>query len=110
MREQQSELQELLSQDQQKQKRCEERISTELPVYLGGITGTTRDVSASGILFETDASYALGNTVQFAVEMSTSTGKMVLRCQGEVVRIVPQGRKVGVAVKISQSTLEPVTC
>jgi hypothetical protein len=42
------------------------------------------------------------------VQFTTSTGKMVLRCQGEVVRIEPQGKKVKVAVKISQSTLEPV--
>jgi hypothetical protein len=94
--------------EQPKQKRKEERIITELPVYLDGITGKTRDVSASGILFETDATYALGNSINFAVQFTTSTGKMVLRCQGEVVRIEPQGKKVKVAVKISQSTLEPV--
>jgi hypothetical protein len=94
--------------EQPKQKRREERITTELPVYLGGITGKTRDVSASGILFETDATYALGNSISFAVEMNTSAGKMVLRCRGDVVRIEPQGKKVSVAVKISQSTLELV--
>lgn len=92
----------------QKQHRKEERVSTELPVYLGGIVGRTRDVSASGIRFETDATYALGNSISFSVEMNTSGGKMVLRCQGEVVRIEPQGKKVSVAVKITQSTLEPV--
>lgn len=95
-------------QQQQKQQRKEERVSTELPVYLGGATGRTRDVSASGILFETDASYTLGSSISFAVEMDTSGGKMVLRCQGDVVRIEPQGKKVSVAVKITQSTLEPV--
>lgn len=78
-----------------------------MPVYLGGVIGRTRDVSASGILFETDASYALGNSLSFAVEMNASGGKMVLRCRGDVVRIEPQGKRVSVAVKITESTLEP---
>jgi hypothetical protein len=95
------------NQELEKQKRKEERVSTELPVYLGGAIGKTRDVSASGVLFETDASYALGNSISFAVELDTSGGKMVLRCQGDIVRIEPRGKKVNVAVKITESTLEP---
>ena len=91
------------------QKRREERVSTQLPVYLGGATGRTRDVSASGILFKTDASYALGSSISFAVELDTSNGKMVMRCRGDIVRIEPKGSKVGVAVKITESTLEPAT-
>lgn len=98
---------EITKQELEKQKRKEERVSTELPVYLGGAIGKTRDVSASGILFETDASYALNSSISFAVELDTSGGKMVLRCQGEIVRIEPKGQKVNVAVKITQSILEP---
>lgn len=98
---------EITKQELEKQKRKEERVSTELPVYLGGTIGKTRDVSASGILFETDASYALNSSISFAVELDTSGGKMVLRCRGDIVRIEPKGKKVNVAVKITQSTLEP---
>ena len=36
--------------------RSEERVSMKVPVTLpGGCTGMTRDISASGIYFETDS-------------------------------------------------------
>lgn len=89
-------------------KRREERVSTALPIDLGTATGVTRDVSASGVFFETDATYALGNEISFAVELDTPGGRMVLRCKGEIVRIEPRDARVGVAVKIVESTLDPV--
>ena len=90
-------------------KRREERVSTALPVDLGTATGITRDVSASGVFFETDATYALGNEISFAVELDTPGGRMMLKCEGEIVRIEPRNARVGVAVKIVESTIEPVT-
>ena len=88
--------------------RTEERVSAALPVDLGTATGITTDVSASGISFETDATYAFGNTVDLKVEFDTPGGKMLLKCRGEIVRIEPRGNRVGVAVKITESTLEAV--
>lgn len=89
------------------EKRCEERVSAALPVDLGSTTGITRDVSASGIFFETDAAYAVGNPISFAVELDAPGGRMILKCHGNIVRIVPRDDKVGVAVKITESKLEP---
>lgn len=89
------------------EKRRDERIFTALPVNLGTATGITRDVSASGVFFETDATYALGNEISFAVELDTPGGRMMLRCEGEIVRIEPRDARVGVAVKIVKSTIEP---
>lgn len=88
-------------------KRKEERVSASLPVDLGNATGITRDVSASGVYFEVDATYALGSEIGFAVELDTSSGKMILRCEGEIVRIEPRDKRVGVAVRIFDSTIEP---
>jgi hypothetical protein len=92
----------------ERNKRREERVSTALPVDLGTATGITRDVSASGVFLETDATYALGNEISFAVELDMPGGRMMLRCEGEIVRIEPRGARVGVAVKIVESTIEPV--
>lgn len=89
------------------EKRRDERVATALPVDLGTATGITRDVSASGVFFETDATYAVGSEISFAVELDTPGGKMILRCKGEIVRIEPRDARVGVAVKITESTLEP---
>jgi Tfp pilus assembly protein PilZ len=88
-------------------KRREERVSTALSIDLGTATGVTRDVSASGVFFETDATYALGNEISFAVELDTPGGRVVLKCKGEIVRIEPRDARVGVAVKIVKSTLDP---
>jgi len=86
--------------------RKEERVSTALPVDLGNATGITRNVSASGIFFETDAPYALDSTISFAVELDMPAGKMLLRCHGDIVRIEPRVERVGIAVNITESTLE----
>jgi PilZ domain-containing protein len=86
--------------------RAEERIGAAWPVDLGASTGVTCDVSASGMFFETDATYALGNEVTFAVDLATPCGKLTLRCQGSIVRLEPREHRVGVAVKITASKLE----
>lgn len=89
-------------------KRREQRVSAALSVDLGTATGVTRDVSASGVFFEIDATYALGSEIEFAVELDTPGGEMILRCKGEIVRIEPRDARVGVAVKILESIIEPV--
>jgi hypothetical protein len=87
------------------EKRKGERISTTLPVRLGTATGMTRDVSALGIFFETDAADAMGDLIIFTVEFDTPRGKRVLKCKGDVVRIEPRNARLGVAVRIIESTM-----
>lgn len=91
------------------EKRREERILAALPVDLRTATGVTRDVSATGMYFETDAVYARGSEIRFTVEFDTPGGKMRLNCNGEIVRIEPHDTQAGLAVKIIDSMLEPVT-
>jgi len=87
------------------EKRKGERISTTLPVRLGTATGMTRDVSALGIFFETDAADAMGDLISFTVEFDTPRGKRVLKCKGDVVRIEPRNAGTGIAVRIIESTM-----
>lgn len=89
-------------------KRTEERIACTHPVDLGNTKGVTRDISASGIYFETNASYAPGNRINFTVEFDSPAGKLMLKCDGEIIRVEPRGGEVGVAVKIIESVLAPV--
>lgn len=88
--------------------RKEERIVTALPVRLGEIIGLTRDVSAAGIFFEVDAACAVGGDISFALELDTPTGKIMLRCKGNIVRTESRNDKLGVAVKISESVMEAI--
>ncbi len=87
------------------EKRKGERVSTTLPVRLGAAIGITRDVSASGIFFETDASDAMRDLISFTMEFDTPRGKRMLKCKGDVVRIEPRDSRIGVAVRITESTM-----
>lgn len=87
----------------QKTRRGEERVCAALAVRLGNAAGTTRNVSASGIFVVTDASYGLGDKVGFSVPLGRS---LVLKGRGEVVRIEQGSGKAGIAIRITQSTLE----
>ena len=90
----------------QKNQRHEERVNVSLPVRLGKGKGLTRDVSASGVSFEIDTSYALGSEISFEVELETGANKMLMKCKGTIVRTDDHGAKKGVAVKITESVME----
>lgn len=89
--------------------RNEERVPSTLPVSLEHGTGVTRDISASGVFFETDRAYSPGSEISFSIELDSPGGKMMLKCQGRIVRVEGRGGKVGVAARIIESRLEPVT-
>jgi hypothetical protein len=86
--------------------RTEERISCGLPVDLGIATGVTRDISASGVFFETEATYPLSSSIQFQVKLDTPQDKMSVTCRGDIVRVEPRNKHVGVAVKITEELTE----
>lgn len=91
---------------QGEENRKEERVRAALHVRLGDdASATTRDVSASGIFFETDASFPLSSSISFAIELDAAGGKMVMNCRGEIVRVERSDRRVGVAVRIVESSL-----
>jgi len=89
-------------------KRVERRVAAVLPVTLGNLengNSKTRDVSASGLFFETDASLAPGAEIHLAVEIDTPAGRRVLKCQGTIVRVERLENRLGCAVKIVESLL-----
>ena len=90
------------------EQRRDERVPAALRVSVDGAVGLTRDVSASGIFFETDAAYAPGSDIRFTVDIGTPGGDMVLSCHGNIVRVEHRGSKVGVAVRITESDIRPV--
>jgi hypothetical protein len=83
------------------EKRKGERVCTALPVALGGTMGVTRDVSASGVFFEMDTLFAVGSLVRFTVEVATPARKMILNCEGDVVRTEARDTGIGLAVRIT---------
>lgn len=89
-------------------KRIEKRARSTWTLDLQKAKAITHDVSASGIFFETDASYRLESTIEFEWDFDTPQGTMMLRCHGNIVRIEPRGARVGVAVNITEATIEPI--
>ena len=77
-------------------------------VNLGTATGITRDVGQSSLYIETDAQFVVGSKINPHVEIDTSGGRMILKCHGNVVRVERRDTKTGVAVKIIESTMEPI--
>ena len=86
-----------------KEHRREERVDASLPVDLGSAQGMTRDVSASGAFFETDASYTIGSEVLFAIDLDTPWGPAHFDCRGTIVRLERRNGTVGVAVQFTDS-------
>jgi hypothetical protein len=82
-------------------------MSATRPVRLDRGTGVTRNISASGIFFETDVDFAPGSAITFSIELSGPQGeKLMLKSRGENVRLEIRGDKMGVAAKIMFSKLE----
>ena len=91
------------------ERRAEERVAAALRVDLAGAEGLTRDVSASGVYFETSASYAPARAITLAVGIDTPGGAMVLRCSGTIMRVERRGELQGIAVRIVESVLRAKT-
>jgi hypothetical protein len=86
--------------------RKEDRVPVSLPVNLGNADCITRDVSASGVFLESNGSFVAGERIDFAIEFDSPGGKLILKCNGEIVRVEDRNGKVGVAVKIVDSVME----
>lgn len=86
-----------------KDARKQPRLGATLRVKLGRISGVTRDVSASGVFFETDAAYAVGSKIHFEIKLDTPWGEAMCDCNGRIVRVQRHDGSVGIAVQFSDA-------
>ena len=86
-----------------KRERGSDRFETELPVDIDGAQGLTRNISATGIYFETSAAHEPGSRVHFTIEMMVQGEKKKLVCDGEVMRVDHKGSMVGIAARLVES-------
>jgi hypothetical protein len=89
------------------EQRREERVRAAFRVDLGGASGLTRDISATGIFFETDAPLAAGGTVNLDIAIETPGGPIMMSYVGRVVRLERRESRLGVAVRILESAIRP---
>jgi PilZ domain len=74
-----------------------ERYRLALPVQLNDGIGFTCDISTSGILFETESAYSIGDTIRLLLNFQYET----LQCEARVVRVEPRNGQFGVAVVLT---------
>src|SRR5258706_2724887 len=71
------------------------------------------DVSYRGLYFVADADFEVGSEIEFVIALPqqvTKSGDVNIRCQGEVVRIEPNGNgSVGIAARIARYEFIPAT-
>jgi Tfp pilus assembly protein PilZ len=66
-------------------------------VQLKNGTGTTCDISTSGILFETERTYSIGDSIRLSLSFEHET----VQCEGRVVRLEPRNGQFGIAVELT---------
>jgi hypothetical protein len=89
--------------------RIEARDQVSLPLkFDGGLSAVTRDISASGLFFETDSEQRVGNLIDVEIDLDTPSGPIKFKAQGKIVRIEANGHRIGVGVELLNSRLEPV--
>lgn len=87
--------------------RREERIEAALAVLLESGSGVTRNVSASGVYFETEAPLAEGAPLRFSLRFDDQPGgPLILRCEARIVRLEERDGKFGVGAEITSSSFE----
>jgi hypothetical protein len=91
-----------------KEPRKEDRRRERLPVKVlnDERKGVTRDMSPSGVFFETDKHYEVGSIITMTIDLENPPGTR-LRCVGTIVRVENRGSRVGIAVhmKAGESTI-----
>jgi PilZ domain len=78
------------------ERRIGERYRLTLPVQLNEGIGTTCDISTSGIFFETEGAYSIGETIRLSLNFEHET----LQCEGRVVRVERRNGQFGVAAEL----------
>ena len=86
------------------------RFSVKLPVDLERGTGITRNISTSGVFFETDQAFSTGDPIRLTlvVEPTLPGIPTRLHCRGNVVRAERHEEKPGVGVAFTSYWFEPL--
>ena len=80
------------------ERRRAQRYRLAVPVRLqDGSTGITRNISTSGIFFETGRAHSIGDTFTLSVHLREAS----IQCEGRVVRLEQVEGKFGIAVDLT---------
>ena len=83
------------------------RFGVGLPYTLGGRQGQTRDLSATGLSFDSDTAFPVGSVVDLTLRYGLDGHNFPLDCQVEVVRVEPQGTQFTIAARLLHPFFAP---
>ena len=87
-----------------------ERYEATVPVSLEHGKGVTRNVSSSGVYFETDQAFTAGSAVSFRLDFENAPGgPLRVTCEGKIVRVEQRDGKLGVAATITDYKFEQIS-
>ena len=92
------------------ERRRARRYRVAVPVELDGLgAGQTRDVSTTGVFFDTEETLMPGAAIRYSLvlEHSEPDSPVRLFCEGDVVRVERRSERLGVAATITVFRLEP---
>jgi len=78
------------------ERRMRERFKLALPLQLKNGAGMTRDISTSGIFFETESAHSIGDMIRLFLNFEHET----LQCEARVVRVEPRNGEFNIAVEL----------
>lgn len=87
--------------------RAAARFDTALSVDVDGLAARARNISASGIYFETDVDLPLGALLNLNVQFTHGGRKHWLACEGTVVRVTHADGCQGVAARLLTPFFSP---
>lgn len=87
-------------QAQQTDHRAAARFDTALAVDVEGLTARARNISATGVYFETDVDLPIGTLLNLNVQFTHGGRKHWLACEGKVVRVTDADGQHGVAARL----------
>lgn len=83
------------------------RFDTALTVDVEGMAARARNISSSGIYFETDVDLPLGSLLNLSVQFTQGGRKHRLACEGTVVRVTHADGQHGVAARLLTPFFSP---
>ncbi|MFU8789555.1 MAG: PilZ domain-containing protein [Methylobacter sp.] len=84
------------------EQRQDRRYFLSWPVGFNGGNGITRDISSSGVCFETSQFIDSGSYIRFFIFPRQVAGAPErLDCEGQVVRVAPSAEGYGVSVSLA---------
>ena len=82
--------------------RAAPRFGVGMPYTVDGHEGQTRDLSATGLSFDSDIDYPVGSLVDLVLRYGLDGHNFPMACQVEVVRVEPCGPGFTVAARWCQ--------